>query len=243
MNPDGSQSIMNLSRFGRSFSILKVPYSFKLLMQELEVMNVHMRIITEDNIDQLLSMSYSDNINKLMKSDKKIVDTIGEINEIITKTLREPVQPVGYVENPVLPEPVNIETTPSEKSSPPYAVGSPAYNPDSSPPYADVSPAYNPDWSPPYADVSPAYNPTSPQYNPTSPQYNPQTPSATPPSENNQKITNSSNILEVEQPQEEKQTEENTQDKASTNDSEIRKISVQPQNEIASTNETRKFTL
>jgi DNA-directed RNA polymerase II subunit RPB2 len=57
-NPDGTQNIMNLSRFGRSFSIIKVPYSFKLLMQELQVMNVQMRIITEDNVDQLLSMSY-----------------------------------------------------------------------------------------------------------------------------------------------------------------------------------------
>ena len=75
-NPDGSQSIMNLSRFGRSFSILKVPYAFKLLIQELQVMNVQMIIITEDNIDQLLSMCYSDNINKLMKSDNTIQDTI-----------------------------------------------------------------------------------------------------------------------------------------------------------------------
>lgn len=65
-NPDGSQNIKNLSRFGRSFSILRVPYSFKLLMQELQVMNVQMRIITDDNVDQLLSMSYSNNAEKLL---------------------------------------------------------------------------------------------------------------------------------------------------------------------------------
>ena len=65
-NPDGTQNIKNLSRFGRSFSILRVPYSFKLLMQELQVMNVQMRIITDDNVDQLLSMSYSDNIQATM---------------------------------------------------------------------------------------------------------------------------------------------------------------------------------
>ena len=224
-NPDGSQSIMNLSRFGRSFSILKVPYAFKLLMQELEIMNVHMRIITEDNIDQLLSMSYSENINKLMQTDKKISDTIGEINEIITKTLRQPIKPVGYVENPEIPEPAIIETTPSQESlsqesSVPYAVGSPAYNPDSSPPYADVSPAYNP----------------------TSPPYNPQTPSESIPSKQENA---SSNILEVETPPEEKD-ENNSQDESSKNDSGIKKISVQPQNEIASnssSNETKKITL
>ena len=34
-------------------------------MQELQTMNVQMRVITEDNIDQLTSMSYSDNIEKL----------------------------------------------------------------------------------------------------------------------------------------------------------------------------------
>jgi DNA-directed RNA polymerase II subunit RPB2 len=66
LNPDGTQNIINLSRFGRSFSILKVPYSFKLLMQELQVMNVQMRIITDENVDQLLSMSYSDNIYTTM---------------------------------------------------------------------------------------------------------------------------------------------------------------------------------
>jgi DNA-directed RNA polymerase II subunit RPB2 len=64
-NADGTQNIKNLSRFGRSFSILRVPYSLKLLIQELLVMNVQMRIITDDNVDQLLSMSYSNNINKL----------------------------------------------------------------------------------------------------------------------------------------------------------------------------------
>ena len=67
-NPDGSQNIKNLSRFGRSFSILKVPYSFKLLMQELQVMNVQMRIITDENVDQLLSMTYSNNIHKTLNA-------------------------------------------------------------------------------------------------------------------------------------------------------------------------------
>ena len=65
-NPDGTQNIKNLSRFGRSFSILRVPYSFKLLIQELQVMNVQMRIITDENVDQLLSMSYSNNAEKLL---------------------------------------------------------------------------------------------------------------------------------------------------------------------------------
>jgi DNA-directed RNA polymerase II subunit RPB2 len=33
-------NIKNISKYGRDFSIVKVPYCFKLLMQELQVMNV-----------------------------------------------------------------------------------------------------------------------------------------------------------------------------------------------------------
>jgi len=66
---DGKMNIQNISRFGRSFSIVRVPYALKLMIQELQVMNVQMRIITEDNIDQLMSMSYSNNINKLLKDE------------------------------------------------------------------------------------------------------------------------------------------------------------------------------
>ena len=47
--------------YGKSFSIIKVPYAFKLLMQELHTMNVQMKIITEDNIDQLTNVSFSKN--------------------------------------------------------------------------------------------------------------------------------------------------------------------------------------
>lgn len=106
INPDGSQSIMNLSRFGRSFSILKVPYAFKLLIQELQVMNVQMRIITDDNVDQLLSMSYSDNINKLMKSDKTTADVIKDYNDNISNKLRVKQNQVYIAsETPEMPEP------------------------------------------------------------------------------------------------------------------------------------------
>ena len=75
-NPDGSQNVKNVSKFGRSFSILRVPYALKLLIQELEVLNIQMRLITEDNVDQLLNMSYSNNIVKLLKIEepKEVLD-------------------------------------------------------------------------------------------------------------------------------------------------------------------------
>jgi hypothetical protein len=53
--------LVNITRFGRSFSVVQIPYSLKLLIQELQTMNCVMRVITEDNIDQIESMSFSDN--------------------------------------------------------------------------------------------------------------------------------------------------------------------------------------
>ena len=188
-NPDGSQSIMNLSRFGRSFSILRVPYAFKLLIHELQIMNVQMRIITEENVDQLLSMTFSNNINKLMKSDADAATIISEINSSVDRIVREVPKAMANVEANVLPEPAQVITP----DTPVAAPGSPAYNPNTpdSIPYAPASPAYNPNTpdSIPYAPGSPAYNPNTPDsipYAPGSPvnssnsiPYAPESPSST----------------------------------------------------------------
>jgi DNA-directed RNA polymerase II subunit RPB2 len=56
-------NLENVTQFGRSFSIVRVPYAFKLLMQELQVMNIQMRIITEDNVSQFDSMAYGKTVN------------------------------------------------------------------------------------------------------------------------------------------------------------------------------------
>ena len=64
-NKDESLNIVNISRFGRSFSIVRVPYAFKLLYQELQAMNIQMRIITDANVDQLTSLKKGDDIRKL----------------------------------------------------------------------------------------------------------------------------------------------------------------------------------
>jgi DNA-directed RNA polymerase II subunit RPB2 len=67
---DGKEMhIENVTRFGRNFSVISVPYSFKLLIQELQTINVQMRIITDDNIQQLENMTFSKNIEKLLKVD------------------------------------------------------------------------------------------------------------------------------------------------------------------------------
>jgi DNA-directed RNA polymerase II subunit RPB2 len=55
-------NIVPISKYGRDFSIIRVPYAFKLLMQELKTMNIQMRIITDDNVDQLMSLTQNNNL-------------------------------------------------------------------------------------------------------------------------------------------------------------------------------------
>jgi len=149
--------IQNISKFGRSFSLVTVPYSFKLLIQELQCMNIQMRIITEDNIEQLESMSFSRNIERLLKvenadiKDINMKDIIRDIRKLTGET---------DIKTPERGELGAFKVVPNE--SPPYAPGE-----DESPPYANAnenanenaieSPPYvnNPDESPPYTSTSP----------------------------------------------------------------------------------------
>jgi len=255
-NPDGSQSIMNLSRFGRSFSILKVPYAFKLLIQELQVMNVQLRIITEDNIDQLLSMSYSDNISKLMNSEKSVNDNITELNNTISTILKEPVKYSRH-ETPVIPEPVNIDTTSTETgpaenvSSPPFAPGSPVSN--SSPPFAPGTPVnVGNSSSTPYVPGSPVNleNSSSTPFVPGTPvnlgnsSSPPLAPGSTPSAENNSKTATS--VLEIEKPTEESLKDETkSETDNSPSNSGIKKIELETDNNTSSNSsssgETKKI--
>jgi len=171
--PNGSMNIKNITQFGRSFSLLKIPYSFKLLLQELATMNVQMRIITDDNIAQFDSMNYSKNINRLLhiKDDVDITEMIkiytSEIKAKQGERREAPIQSEEPISPPYVPD---MEDAPV---SPPYAPDmedapvSPPYAPES-PPYAPVSPPDAP-VSPPYAPVSPPYAPVSPPDAPVSP--------------------------------------------------------------------------
>ena len=128
-NPDGTQNIKNLSKFGRSFSILRVPYSLKLIMQELQVMNVQMRIITDENVDQLLSMSYSDNINKLLQVGNKDLkdvtkDYTKNMSDIVNKENKIGQKQQKQQAPDSLPDPVNLDTeTSSHEERTTYKIG------------------------------------------------------------------------------------------------------------------------
>ena len=225
VNPDGSQSIMNISRFGRSFSILKVPYSFKLLIQELQVMNVQMRIITEDNVDQLLSMSFSDNIQKLMKNTESTEGALKQYKLETERILRNDnkVKQIGYTnDTPELPEPINVDTT---------------ITPDISPQYEPASPAYNPN--------TPEYSASTPEYNPNTPPLEPKTPEGTPPLEpKTPEGTPPQAILEVQEDTNKEDTnkEDKGEQSSESGDKGEKTIVIQEANN-SSTDGVRKITL
>jgi len=186
---DGKLNIDNISRFGRSFSIIRIPYSLKLLIQELQVMNIQMRIITEDNIDQLMNMSYSDNINKLLQTDAsdltKLVSNYKSnmLNKIRKEDAERNAKYGKNIEMNFQLSPPSGEFAPYAEGRPVYAPGTPDYAPGTpdyapgTPAYAPGSPAYAPG-SPDYAPGSPAYAPESPAYAPESPDYNPYSPNS-----------------------------------------------------------------
>jgi hypothetical protein len=124
-------------------------------MQELQIMNVQMHIITEDNVDQLLSMSFSNNINKLMKNDGDAAVVVKEINQNIEKRLKE-----------VSRAPLNIPEPVVEIETPPAA---PALSPIMVPPIMIPKAAPQPE-----SGSSTPYNPNTPT--PSSTPYNPNTP-------------------------------------------------------------------
>ena len=83
----------HITEFGRSFSIVSAPYSFKLFIQELQAMNIQLRIITEDNIEQLESLSYSDNIVKVTNEDIGTPESLmTNIKSLLNKKLEDRLQ-------------------------------------------------------------------------------------------------------------------------------------------------------
>lgn len=77
---DNDIEVRQITKHGRQFSMVHVPYSMKLLMQELQAINVHMRIITDDNVQQFDHMVSSKNIDLLLKQEnatpQMIIDQI-----------------------------------------------------------------------------------------------------------------------------------------------------------------------
>jgi DNA-directed RNA polymerase II subunit RPB2 len=159
---DGKEmNIQTVTKFGRSFSVVNVPYSFKLLIQELQAMNLQLRLITEDNIEQLENLAFSHNIDKLLfQPNVSPQDVVQGLHDKIRANRNGP---------------MNVDI-PSEEAGPPalepeFPMG------ERSPQYPDTSPAYAP--SPisksPDSEVD-SYNPFTPPRN-----FEPRSPSFSPP--------------------------------------------------------------
>ena len=85
---ENNVNIIPISRFGRDFSVVRVPYAFKLLLQELKTMNIQMRIITEDNVDQLMTLIEDDNDIKNTEFNN-LTDLGEELKKIIKNETRK----------------------------------------------------------------------------------------------------------------------------------------------------------
>ena len=76
-NLGGGLNVVKLTKHGRSFSVLRVPYALKLLMQELQTLGVQMRLVTDAGMDQLASMGFRHSLKIPVQSTPKSEPTEG----------------------------------------------------------------------------------------------------------------------------------------------------------------------
>ena len=86
-NLDNEMNVNAVSKYGKDFSVVRVPYAFKLLMQELLTMNVQMRIITEKNVDMLTGLTENTSAVKLGGMDIKAL--LNDISDKKTEGLQD----------------------------------------------------------------------------------------------------------------------------------------------------------
>jgi len=163
-----NMNIENVTKYGRSFSVVRIPYSLKLFAQELQTMNIHMRFITEDNIGQIENMMFSKNIDKLTGFENTTPSEYTRLlneNKQGLKTKFEVAEP-EKVNDVELPPPPIPTTVPQYR---PYDIAYAEELNDWSPDYAqkEGSPEYAPkgdDWSPSMIQIeNPSPVPASPE--------------------------------------------------------------------------------
>ena len=145
-----SMNIENVTKFGRDFSVVEVPYSLKLLIQELQTMNIQMRIITEDNIEQLENMTFSKNIDNLMFSENTTP-------QVIVTAIRSA---LNNNKDTLAPDPGSCEQNKDQPIT--FAETSPAYQPESNTPQLSDS-----EYNPMASEEAKLFEPVSPEIGPT----------------------------------------------------------------------------
>jgi DNA-directed RNA polymerase II subunit RPB2 len=125
-NNDDKMHVKTISHYGRSFSVVRIPYTMKLLIQELQVMNIQMRIITEDNINNFDSITFSNNISNLVKEDdfyKAINNTLFDMRNIAYLDKQTPSNIPSINKEPKSPDNSPFQP-PSPDNTPPESVNS-----------------------------------------------------------------------------------------------------------------------
>ncbi len=121
-------NVEHITKYGRSFSVVRVPYVFKLFMQELQAINVKMAIITEDNVDQFDNMNFSNNISLL--TGLKLEDVVNKVSQEVDELNNLKPKKSYYEELSMSadqrPQPASPEYQPA---SPEYQPASPEYQP------------------------------------------------------------------------------------------------------------------
>jgi len=173
---ENKMHLETVSRFGRNFSIVAVPYAFKLFIQEMATMGVQLRLITDDNIKQFENLSFG-GVEGEENEGKTNTINFKEYSKYITERLRNPTAEAKPF-NPYQPseiEKMELNTDDIETNS---FFDKPFFNsrPNTSiPPFVSppTTPNFNPfdyedltnqpvtqttGYSPPYPDNSPIYS-------------------------------------------------------------------------------------
>jgi hypothetical protein len=165
-----------MTKYGRRFSVISIPYSLKLLIQELAAINVQLRIVTEDNLHQIDSMAFSDNLNRLTLDPNMTPENLVKEMERALRTgealVRTPKPLNSKEELEYDREQMEIEAMNNakkafqerERQRREEELRERENNIPKSPEYAETSPAYEPP-----EDAESEYQATSPVYFPESP--------------------------------------------------------------------------
>ena len=169
--------IEHITKYGRNFSVVCIPYSLKLMIQELLTIGVQMRILTDETVDQIETMAYSNNMYTLMNqppledgestkasrehNTRSLIDAIKQ--SLAERRGKGTDQGKGADQGPKHDYETKGFGREREKLTPmsPWTDDGMGIM---SPPMAVTSPAYQPAFDEVYLGEPP--NPDSPQYNP-----------------------------------------------------------------------------
>jgi DNA-directed RNA polymerase II subunit RPB2 len=130
-----------ISKYGKNFSIVEVPYCLKLLIHELTTMNVQMRLITADNVDSLTTAGKRSLGEFKTWITQPVPENLGTIPEVevepetpVAENSKEKVEQL--LNQPLTDEEYKVLSEPLEEYEPPLTETIPnAENPNVGPPY------------------------------------------------------------------------------------------------------------